>query len=301
MALILSLFPGLGLLDRAFETEGFCVVRGPDLLWGSDIRGWHPPRAVFDGVIGGDPCQAHSTLGNLVRAKGLEPRFGDLTPELVRVIEEARPLWFLRENVLRAPEPKPAGYEVTSFILDNTWLGEAQRRRRRFWFGWWGSRGPAPNLRQWIPGVALELVSDSHRQAVCADSRAVPVRLGGSGKVKCSPVMAGHGGNRAHDGKRSQPLRCSLGDMLELQGLPRDFLDASPFTMQAKRELIGNGVPLPMGRAVARAVRLALAQNGRGERRAVSRPMSAQTAPTPSSRSETAETTSSGPTGDPRT
>lgn len=32
--LVLSLFPGVGLLDMAFEEEGFCVVRGPDLLWG---------------------------------------------------------------------------------------------------------------------------------------------------------------------------------------------------------------------------------------------------------------------------
>jgi len=30
--LVLSLFPGIGLLDMAFEQEGFCVVRGPDML-----------------------------------------------------------------------------------------------------------------------------------------------------------------------------------------------------------------------------------------------------------------------------
>ncbi len=27
--LVLSLFPGIGLLDMAFEAEGFCVVRAP--------------------------------------------------------------------------------------------------------------------------------------------------------------------------------------------------------------------------------------------------------------------------------
>ena len=56
MSLVLSLFPGIGLLDRAFELEGFCVVRGPDLLWGGDIKTFHPPAGVFDGVIGGPPC-----------------------------------------------------------------------------------------------------------------------------------------------------------------------------------------------------------------------------------------------------
>ena len=30
--LVLSLFPGIDLLGRGFEAEGFCVVRGPDLL-----------------------------------------------------------------------------------------------------------------------------------------------------------------------------------------------------------------------------------------------------------------------------
>lgn len=30
--LVLSLFPGIGLLDMAFEEEGFCVVRGHDRL-----------------------------------------------------------------------------------------------------------------------------------------------------------------------------------------------------------------------------------------------------------------------------
>ena len=38
MSLVLSLFPGIGLLDMAFELEGFCVVRGPDVLWGGDIK-----------------------------------------------------------------------------------------------------------------------------------------------------------------------------------------------------------------------------------------------------------------------
>lgn len=38
----------------------------------------------------------------------------------------------------------------------------------------------------------------------------------------------------------------------------RDFLADAPFTMKAKREAVGNGVPLPLGRAVAKAVKKAL-------------------------------------------
>lgn len=36
--LLLALFPGIDLLGRGFELEGFCVVRGPDKLWGGDNR-----------------------------------------------------------------------------------------------------------------------------------------------------------------------------------------------------------------------------------------------------------------------
>src|SRR6185503_20744824 len=102
--LVLSLFPGIGLLDMAFEEAGFCVVRGPDLLWGGDVRAFHPPAGKFEGVIGGPPCQAFSRLVHIVRAKGQTPR-PNLIPEYERVVAEAAPAWFLMENVPEAPEP----------------------------------------------------------------------------------------------------------------------------------------------------------------------------------------------------
>ena len=80
MSLVLSVFPGIGLLDMAFEQEGFTVVRGPDVLWGGDIKRFSPPAGVFDGVIGGPPCQAFSRLSIMVRHNGYEPRFGNLIP-----------------------------------------------------------------------------------------------------------------------------------------------------------------------------------------------------------------------------
>ena len=43
---VLSLFPGADLLGRAFEQLGFCVVRGPELLLGQDIRDFHVPREI---------------------------------------------------------------------------------------------------------------------------------------------------------------------------------------------------------------------------------------------------------------
>ena len=93
--LVLSLFPGIGLLDRAFEEEGFCIVRGPDVLWGGDIRRFHPPAGRFNGIIGGPPCQAFSRLAHMVRHNGYEPKFGNLIPEYERCVDEGQPDWLL--------------------------------------------------------------------------------------------------------------------------------------------------------------------------------------------------------------
>src|SRR5439155_17435760 len=122
MNLVLSLFPGIGLLDCAFEAEGFCVVRGPDVLWGGDICRFHPPAGKFDGIIGGPPCQSFSPLAALVRHNGYEPKFGNLIPEFERCVLEAQPLWFLMENVRQAPLPIVPGYGINGFLLDNSGL-----------------------------------------------------------------------------------------------------------------------------------------------------------------------------------
>jgi site-specific DNA-cytosine methylase len=68
------------------------------------------------------------------------------------------------------------------------------------------------------------------------------VKLGGSGKPKVT------GG---------EIRKCSFADAVRLQGLPEDF-DLPSFTVAGKLRAVGNGVPIPMGRAVARAVRRAL-------------------------------------------
>ena len=96
--LVLSIFPGIDLLGRAFEDSRFCVVRCPDLITGSDIRSFHPPAHVFSGVIGGPPCQDFSRLNRKPGHYGAE-----MLGEYCRVTEEADPEWFLFENVVTAP------------------------------------------------------------------------------------------------------------------------------------------------------------------------------------------------------
>ena len=281
--LVLSVFPGIDLLSRAFEEEGYCIVRGPDPLWGGDVRTFHPPAGVFEGVIGGPPCQHWTRLQflNPNAGKGMEW----VVNEYARVVEEAAPAWFLMEEVPYAPMPlvlRPHRYHVHDVLLRDDAVGGVQPRERRFTFG-------TPDGRM-LYVAYHERNGDGRGQSTLADGRSVPVKIGGSGKEKRSAAANSHGGgflfqgnpNRGRDdsgglGKREKRSTTMAGhspvgrrevprgeeghyvqdiaDACEAMGLPRDFTDHMPFTMHGKRSVLGNGVPMAMGRAVARAVR----------------------------------------------
>lgn len=247
--LVLSLFPGIGLLDMAFEEEGFCVVRGPDLLWGGDVKRFHPTPGRFDGIIGGPPCQHWCGLGAVNRKRwGEHSVMPDMIPDFLRCVREAQPAWFLMENSPRAPVPEISGYSVIWHILNNRWFGGTQSRVRRFSFGsveldasWdCGARDCHPVRRPTTRGSLLtfrdDLVALEHY-----DMRPTVVSTGQS------------------DWKGSaKRYRAGVPYMLETQGFASDSFRKSPFTVTELRRAIGNGVPLPMGRAVARAVKRAL-------------------------------------------
>jgi DNA (cytosine-5)-methyltransferase 1 len=246
--LVLSLFPGIGLLDQAFEERGFCIVRGPDLLWGGNVKKFHPPAGKFDGIVGGPLCQCFSQLSHIVRA-----RYGDsavaenLIPEFERCIMEAQPQWFLMENTPRAPLPHVNGYAVGSCILNNRSFGGPQNLLRRFSFG---VLGDTPvNLLRYIEIVTFE--HPHFEYAVCAGHQGPSNTLKYSGRRKDGSFY-----KRTTDtlAKMNRANTRTIYDNLELQGLPRDLLDHAPFTQQGKFEVVGNGVPLPMGRAIAMAV-----------------------------------------------
>lgn len=239
--LVLSLFPGIGLLDMAFEEQGFCVVRGPDLLWGGDIKRFHPPAGKFEGVIGGTPCQAFSSMVYLVVARGLTPK-ENLIPEFERCVNEAAPVWFVMENVARAPLPTVSGYHVHDQLLRDVWVGGETLRKRRFSFG---SRN---GMKLAVETLALHRPDPEPSALASGGARLRPIAIGGSGKRKDRGRLSARGYKTASD----------LLTHCRLQGLPEQFLSDAPFTVAGKIAAIGNGVPLPMGRAVAKAVAKAL-------------------------------------------
>lgn len=258
MQLVLSLFPGIGLLDQAFELEGFCVVRGPDVLWGGDIRRFHPPSGKFDGVIGGPPCQTFSRLSHMVRHNGYEPKFGNLIPDFERVIEETQPQWFVMEEVPDAPRPSVEGYANHEFMINNRQCidenGEpaVQNRVRAITFG---------HIGEFKPLMIDTCVFHNQRYeyAACGGSSGSSLGAagwdGGADKKTTRQINHVVKGtlNRCQGGNIKS--KRSLQRLCELQGLPADYADRLPFTVSAACKAIGNGVPLPMGRAIAKAVK----------------------------------------------
>lgn len=206
--LVLSIFPGIDLLGRAFEQLGYCVVRGPDPLWGGDVRTFHPPRDLWDGVIGGPPCQDFSSA----RRSSPSGEGDELLAEFARVVTESKPAWWLLENVPRVPHLALNGYLVQRIDVRGSEVGLPQRRLRHFQFG---------HRRTHL------LVVERHKTA----DEVEPAALATEG---------------ARPGRRDWPAFCAL------QGLPP--LELPGMTRSARYRAVGNGVPLPMGLLLARAI-----------------------------------------------
>lgn len=231
-SLVLSLFPGIDLLGRGFEDEGFCVVRGPDLIWGQAIESFHVPSGRFDGVIAGTPCQDFSTINrNRDRARGEA-----LLEEFRRVVTEAHPEWWLLENVPSVPDVSIPDYTTQRLDLRGTECGMKQRRLRHFQFG-------------------------SRDGSVLIPKRD-PLQLDSGGRLtEEACCLASEGARRIHKRGETVTRRRNFADFCELQGLPRDF-DLPGWSLEFKYRAVGNGVPIPMARVVAIAVKLRIVTGG---------------------------------------
>jgi DNA (cytosine-5)-methyltransferase 1 len=213
-ALVLSLFPGVDLLGRAFGQAGFCVVTGPELLFGSRVEDFRGLAGRFDGIIAGPPCQDFSS------ARRNEPT-GDgvrLLREFLRVVAECRPTWWLAENVPAVPDLRLDGYQVQRFDLWDVECGGIQARCRHIQFG---------HRSGWI-------LRPKRRQL----SHTGMVRFAVTGR---SAILASQYGERSF---REHCRRQGLEGSFRAPGLrPRPLWWA-----------IGNGVPMTMGRTLAEAV-----------------------------------------------
>jgi DNA (cytosine-5)-methyltransferase 1 len=155
-----DLFAGSGGLSLGFQKAGFDVVAAYD-SWMVAVRCYrlnfqHPViqadlmqsdeisetiKALRpDFIIGGPPCQDFSTAG-----KRNEGERASLTSSFARIVQTVQPKWFVMENVDRSFGSlayskaraifKEAGYGLTERVLDASFCGVPQKRKRFFCVG----------------------------------------------------------------------------------------------------------------------------------------------------------------------
>lgn len=151
----IDLFSGCGGLSLGFETAGFEIVSAFD-NWkeACDVYTANFTHPVFqidlsdvedigqfkewkpDVIIGSPPCQDFSSAGKRDESLGR----ADLTLSYASIVSKVKPEWFLMENVERIRKSrvlqeafsilKKSGYGLSSVVLDASYCGVPQTRKR---------------------------------------------------------------------------------------------------------------------------------------------------------------------------
>ena len=155
-----DLFSGCGGMSLGFQNAGYEIIAAFD-NWNEAVEVYrsnfkHPvyvrdlsniedisdiKMLKPDVIIGGPPCQDFSSAG--LRQETSEK--ADLTIRYAQIISEVQPRFFVMENVERVQKSnafkfsrgilKDAGYGITQIILDASFCGVPQRRKRFFMVG----------------------------------------------------------------------------------------------------------------------------------------------------------------------
>lgn len=173
MLTLVELFAGIGGFSVGFERAGVKTVAAveidpaarrvfsrnfPDAVMFDDVKkvsgqdllstGFDPANGI---LTAGWPCQDISVAG---RGGGLSGERSGLFAEIIRLLEETKPKWFVLENVPRLLSINngrdmgtvvgalaECGYGVSWRVLDASGFGIPQRRRRIFIVGCLGDTG----------------------------------------------------------------------------------------------------------------------------------------------------------------
>lgn len=160
MPRVVDIFCGCGGLSLGFEKAGFQLVRAFDnwdkaiYIYNENFKNHEAelknvyeltPEYILsfepDIIIGGPPCQDYSSAGQQDETKGR----ADLTLRYAELVCDAKPKWFVMENVDRIVKSntlpkalkrfKETNYGLTQIVLDASRCGVPQKRKRFFLIG----------------------------------------------------------------------------------------------------------------------------------------------------------------------
>lgn len=288
-----DLFCGCGGLSLGFMKAGFEIAAGFD-FWDeaiavyernfshpvikqdlSDVAGASEKIRAYspEMIIGGPPCQDFSSAGKRDEDNGR----GDLTVSYARIIADVRPEWFVMENVERIQKTrklaeairiyKEAGYGLTCTVLDASLCGVPQKRKRFVMIGHLGS--PDDFMRSCLfkrlaekPMTVADYFGNSldvkyyyrhprsyARRGIFSVDEPSPTIRGVNRPMPDGYQLRPNDPVRTKDGVR--PLTTKERSMI--QTFPEEFVFFGSKTVQ--EQMIGNAVPVKLGRFVAEAIK----------------------------------------------
>jgi len=286
-----DLFCGCGGLSLGFQNAGFDVVAAFD-SWLPAIEVYkdnfqHP---VFDKdlseddahldiaelkpevIIGGPPCQDFSSAGKRDESLGR----ADLTLSFANIISQVKPRWFVMENVERIAKShilktalnifRENGYGLTSSVLNASYCGVPQVRKRYFLVGQLGGKDDFLNFyltknQSQKPMTVFEYLGDSlgiecfYRHPRSYKRRAI------FSIHEPSPTVRGVNRPIPKTYKKHQGDVCEVNENLRpLTTIERSYIQTFPSIFKFKgnksdlEQMIGNAVPVKLAEYVARCI-----------------------------------------------
>ncbi|WP_417915558.1 DNA cytosine methyltransferase [Candidatus Electronema sp. JM] len=288
-----DIFSGCGGLSLGFQNAGYDVVAAFD-NWEKAVavyqKNFSHPVFLHDlndedssirkieqfhpeMIMGGPPCQDFSSAGKRDTSQGR----ADLTFKFANIVCAVKPKWFVMENVERIKKSnilseiieqlQCAGYGLTSAVLDASFCGVPQARKRFFLIGQLGGRHNAlTNIMQKNlsaqPMTVREYLGDSlgveyyyrhprnyNRRGIFSIDEPSPTVRGVN-----RPVPKGYKLNAC------DPAGVSLDTIRPLTTIERSYIQTFPKSFQFSgtqtdlEQMIGNAVPVKLAEFVAKCM-----------------------------------------------